>query len=225
MLGARKKSGGTTVSHLRFGNKPIKSPYLITDADYIACHNKSFLYNYDLLKGLKNGGNFALNCDWDNNELEENIPSSIKNYIAKNNINFYTIDAVGIAEKIGLGGRINMIMQSAFFKLANVIPVEEAVAYLKKSIEKTYGKKGEKIVEMNKEAVESGVNSLIKVTVPSSWSDAKDKDIQTTEEPDFIKKIERPMSKLEGDDLPVSAFKGMEDELFHLAPVPMKKEA
>ncbi|HEX3015067.1 MAG TPA: pyruvate:ferredoxin (flavodoxin) oxidoreductase, partial [Desulfobacteria bacterium] len=137
-----KKSGGTTVSHLRFGKQPIKSTYLIYHADYIACHNKSFVYNYDLLKGLKPNGTFVLNCAWKPAELADKLPAALRRYIALNNIKFYTVDAVGIASEIGLGGRINMIMQAAFFKLANVIPVEQAVAYLKGSIEKTYGKKG-----------------------------------------------------------------------------------
>jgi len=206
-----KKSGGTTVSHLRFGKEPIKAPYLVNTADYIACHNKAFIYNYDLLKGLKKGGTFVLNCPWDVNELEEKLPAKMKKYIAQNNINFYIIDAIKIAQEIGLGGRINMIMQSVFFKLSNVIPVEDAVRYLKESIEKTYGKKGANIVEMNKKAVDMGIESIVKVDVPASWADAKDEEIKDTNEPEFIKKILRPMAKLEGDNLPVSTFVGMED--------------
>lgn len=211
-----KKSGGTTVSHLRFGKKQIKSPYLVYNADYIACHNKSFVYNYDLLKGLKNGGTFVLNCPWNQQDLEEKLPASIKKYIANNNINFYVIDAISIAGEIGLGGRINMVMQSAFFKLANVIPIEEAVEYLKKSIEHTYGKKGEKIVEMNKAAVERGINSLTKITVPDTWAQAQDPELPVKQEPDFIKNIQKPMARHEGDELPVSAFVGMEDGTYPL---------
>lgn len=206
-----KKSGGTTVSHLRFGKKPIKSRYLVFDADYIACHNKSFLTHYDLLNGLKQSGSFVLNCPWSDEELEEHIPASIKRYIAQNNINFYTIDAIGIASKIGLGGRINMIMQAAFFKIANVIPIEDAVGCLKNSIEKTYGKKGRRIVEMNNKAVDEGVANLHKVNVPASWGNVQEEEAEVKQEPEFIKNILRPIARYEGDTLPLSAFNGMED--------------
>lgn len=209
-----KKSGGTTISHLRFGKKPIRSPYLVYEADYIACHNKSFLYHYDILKGLKKNGTFVLNCPWSENELEEKIPPSIRRYVAENNINFYIIDAIGIAGDIGLGGRINMIMQSAFFKLANVVPVEDAVKYLKDSIESAYGKKGEKIVEMNKKAVDKGIEALKKVTIPPEWANAKDEEMQVIDAPDFVKNIQMPMARHEGDELPVSAFNNMEDGTF-----------
>ena len=218
-----KKSGGTTISHLRFGKKPIKSPYLIFEADYIACHNKSYLYHYDLLKGLKKNGTFVLNCPWSIDELDEKLPPSIKRYIAKNDINFYIIDAVGIASEIGLGNRINMVMQSAFFKLANVIPVEDAVKYLKSSIEKTYGKKGEKIVEMNNIAVDRGIGALTKVTIPESWTNVHDEKTPAVEEPDFVKRIQRPMARNEGDELPVSAFIGMEDGTFPLGTAAYEK--
>jgi len=207
-----KKSGGTTISHLRFGKKPIKSRYLVFDADYIACHNKSFLYQYDLLKGLKKNGTFVLNCPWKPEELDEHLPACLKRYLAQNNINFYMIDAINIAQKIGLGARINMIMQAAFFKLANVIPVQDAVEYLKTSIEKTYGRKGAKIVEMNQAAVEQGITQLIKVEVPSSWGNVADEEsVETENVPDFIQKIHKPISQYEGDELPVSTFLGMED--------------
>ncbi|AWI05208.1 pyruvate:ferredoxin (flavodoxin) oxidoreductase [Clostridium drakei] len=218
-----KKSGGTTVSHLRFGKKPIKSPYLVYNADYIACHNKSFIYQQDVLKGLKKGGSFVLNCPWDANDLEEKLPGAMKRYISENNIKFYTIDAVTIARNIGLGGRINMIMQSAFFKLSNIISIENAVKYLKDSIEKVYGKKGEKIVEMNKAAVDKGIESLIKVNVPDSWKnsceDKKDFEVDNK----FVKDIQIPMSKHQGDDLPVSAFSGMEDGSFPLGTTAYEK--
>jgi pyruvate:ferredoxin (flavodoxin) oxidoreductase, homodimeric len=206
-----KKSGGTTVSHLRFGKKPIRSPYLVYNADYIACHNRSFIYNYDILKGLKKGGTFVLNCSWPVDKLSEKIPASIRRYIAQNDIKFYIINAVNIASEIGLGARINMIMQAAFFKLANIIPIEDAVGYLKNSIEHMYGKKGQKIVEMNKMAVDRGMEALMKVDVPSSWADAQDEPIPEKEEPEFVKRIQRPMERHEGDELPVSAFDGMED--------------
>ncbi|SDK76008.1 pyruvate:ferredoxin (flavodoxin) oxidoreductase [Natronincola ferrireducens] len=218
-----KKSGGTTISHLRFGNKPIKSPYLVYNADFIACHNKSYLHHYDLLKGLKKNGTFVLNCPWPQNELDDKIPASIKRFIAEKNINFYIIDAVNIAQEIGLGGRINMIMQAAFFKLANVIPIEDAAKYLKEAIEDTYGKKGEKIVEMNYKAVDRGVEGLVKVNVPSNWINAKDENIPIKEEPDFVKNIQRPIARHEGDELPVSAFKGMEDGTFPLGTTAYEK--
>ncbi|APH17189.1 ferredoxin (flavodoxin) oxidoreductase [Clostridium sporogenes] len=218
-----KKSGGSTISHLRFGKHKIKSPYLIYNADYIACHNKSFIYNFDVLKGLKKNGTFVLNCPWDEAELEEKLPASMKKYIAENNINFYIIDGISIAQNIGLGGRINMIMQSAFFKLANVIPVNEAVELLKNSVEKTYGKKGEKIVEMNKAAIDAGIDAVHKVNIPSSWKNAETELASIKEEPDFIKKIQRPISRHEGDELPVSAFNGMEDGTFPLGTTSYEK--
>ncbi len=209
-----KKSGGITISHLRFGKNKIQSTYLITEADFVACHNQAYVHQYDLLKGLKKGGNFVLNCIWNDEELDANLPASMKRYIAKNNINFYTIDAVRMAEEIGLGNRINMVMQSAFFKLADVIPVDEAVGYLKESIVKTYGKKGEKIVKMNQDAVDMGINGLHKVEVPASWADAVDADKEAKELPEFIADVLVPMNKQEGDDLPVSAFEGIEDGTF-----------
>lgn len=209
-----KKSGGTTISHLRFGKKPIKSTYLVFHADYIACHNKSFIYNYDLLNGLNSNGAFVLNCPWKPEELDRELPATLRRYIAKNNINFHIIDAVNIASEIGLGGRINMIMQAAFFKLANVIPVDDAVNYLKEAIAKTYGKKGQKIVDMNIAAVDRGLESLQKVAIPESWANAEAEESPTVDEPDFIKNIQRPMARNEGDDLPVSTFVGMEDGTF-----------
>ncbi len=141
-----KKSGGVTMSHLRFGKKPIKSTYLLDEADYIACHKPAYIYQYDVLEGLKKGGTFLLNCVWSPEELEEKLPGHMKRYIAENDIHFYTINAVDIASSIGLGGRINMVTQSAFFKLANVIPIEEAVPLLKDAINRTYGKKGERLL-------------------------------------------------------------------------------
>ncbi|WP_163192456.1 pyruvate:ferredoxin (flavodoxin) oxidoreductase [Clostridium thermarum] len=209
-----KKSGGSTVSHLRFGKKPIRSPYLVYNADYVACHNKSYVYHFNLLQGLKKGGTFVLNCPWKEEELDHKLPASMKRYLAENNINFYIIDAVSIAQEIGLGGRINMIMQAAFFKLANVIPVEEAVNYLKESVERTYGRKGQRIVDMNKAAIDRGIEALVKVTIPDCWKDATDDNAPVKDEPAFVKNIQRPMARLEGDELPVSAFKGMEDGVF-----------
>lgn len=218
-----KKSGGTTVSHLRFGPKPLRSPYLVYNADYIGCHNKSFVYQYDLLKGLKKGGTFVLNCPWSRNELEENIPANIRQYIAENDIDFYIINALDISSQVGLGNRINMVMQSIFFKLANIIPYEKAVEHLKDSIEKMYGRKGQEIVEINQKAVDMAVEALVKVDVPESWKNAKDEDLPIKKEPDFIKNIQRPMARHEGDELPVSAFVGMEDGTYPLGTTAYEK--
>ena len=210
-----KKSGGVTISHLRFGKNKIRSTYLIEEADYIACHNQSYVDSYDLIAGLKKGGTFVLNCQWNEEELEHKLPGTLKRQIANGNVNFYTINATGIANEIGLGNRINMIMQAAFFKLADVIPVDEAVKYLKDSIVKSYGKKGEKIIQMNYKAVDQGIDALKKVNVPENWKNADDETKQDTRDlPDFIKNIMVPMNAMKGDDLPVSAFAGREDGTF-----------
>ncbi|EQK45130.1 MULTISPECIES: pyruvate:ferredoxin (flavodoxin) oxidoreductase [Paraclostridium] len=209
-----KKSGGITMSHLRFGDAPIRSTYLIDEADYIACHNQSYVYQYDLLKGLKKGGIFVLNTIWNEDELNEHLPAAMKNYMAKNDIQFYTVNGTKLGQEIGLGNRINMIMQSAFFKLAQIIPEADAVEYLKDSIKKAYGKKGEKIVNMNYKAVDAGMNALVKVTIPANWADAKDAVKEEVNEPDFVKNIVRPMNAQEGDNLPVSTFNGIEDGTF-----------
>ena len=210
-----KKSGGLTISHLRFGKNPIKSTYLITDADFVACHNQAYLGQYDLLKGLKNGGTFLLNCQWSVEELEEKLPADIKKYLAVRNIDFYIIDATDIAAEIGLGSRINMIMQAAFFKLAKVIPIDDAVKYMKQAIMDTYGAKGEKIVQMNYQAVDRGIKSLKKVEIPEGWKDAVEiKDVKVAQEPDYIKNILRVINRQEGDSIPVSAFMGVEDGTF-----------
>ena len=209
-----KKSGGITMSHLRFGDTPIKSTYLLDEADYIACHNQSYVYKYDLLKGLRKGGTFVLNTIWDAEGLEEHLPAEMKQYIAKNDIQFYTLNAVKIGQEIGLGNRINMICQAAFFKLADIIPVEDAVKYLKESIVKAYGKKGEAIVNMNYKAVDAGIDSLVKVDVPASWAEAVEAEKPEVDEPAFIKDILRPMVAQKGNDLPVSSFLGYEDGTF-----------
>lgn len=206
-----KKSGGVTISHLRFGKQPIKSTYLISDADFISCSKQSYVHQYDLLKGLKKGGTFLLNCLWSDEELEANLPGEMKRFIAKNEIKFYTINATGIAQEIGLGGRINMIMQSAFFKLAEIIPIEEAVESLKKSIVRDYGKKGEDIVNMNYAAVEKGVSSLHKVAVPAAWANAEDSKICNSHLPPYVRNVLIPINRQEGDALRVSIFKGVED--------------
>lgn len=212
-----KKSGGTTVSHLRFGKEPIKAPYLVDNPDYIACHNKSFVNNYDLLKGIKPGGIFVLNCPWEGKELEENLPVETKRTLAQKNVRFYTIDAIRIASDIGLGNRINMVMQATFFKLANVIPVEEALNYLKNSVESLYGRKGEEIVAMNVAAIDQGVTALKEIQVPPEWADLKDEvddDADLEGALPFVDEIQVPMQRMEGDDLPVSAFVNFEDGAF-----------
>jgi len=209
-----KKSGGVTMSHLRFGKKPIKSTYLLDEADYIACHKPSYIYQYDILEGLKKGGTFLLNCVWSPEELEEKLPASMKRYIAENEIKFYIINAVDIASSIGLGGRINMVTQSAFFKLANVIPIEEAVPLLKDAIKKTYGKKGEKIVAMNCDAVDKALDAIVEINVPDAWKNAKDEDVAKKDVPEFIKKIVEPVNAQQGNKLPVSTFAGLEDGTF-----------
>ena len=209
-----KKSGGVTISHLRFGKQPIKSPYLIDEADFIACHNQAYVNQYDLLKGLRKGGTFLLNTMWSPEELSERLPASMKNYIVENDINFYIINGTKIAADIGLGRRINMVMQSAFFKLAEVIPMEEATKYLKDAIVSAYGSKGEKVVSMNHEAVDQGMKAVVKVEVPEDWKTAVDEAAATVEEPDFIKNVLRPMNAQQGDNLPVSTFVGAEDGTF-----------
>ncbi len=209
-----KKSGGVTMSHLRFGKKPIKSTYLLDEADYIACHKPAYIYQYDILEGLKKGGTFLLNCVWSPEELEERLPGAMKRYIAENDIQFYTINAVDIASSIGLGGRINMVTQSAFFKLANVIPLDEAIPLLKDAIKKTYGKKGDKIVAMNCEAVDKALDALVKIDVPASWKDAKDDAVEEKDVPAFIKNIVEPVNAQRGNKLPVSTFTGIEDGTF-----------
>ena len=209
-----KKSGGLTVSHLRFGKEAIKSTYLITHADYVACHNQSYVNKYDLLQNIKDNASFVLNTQWKAQELGDNLPGIMKQQIAKKKLKFYTIDATGIAEGIGLGNRINMVMQGAFFKLTEVLPEDIYVPELKAVINKMYGKKGEKIVKMNQEAVDKGIQSITQVLVPESWENCEIEKTEDIKEPEFIQEIMRPMSELKGGDLPVSAFAGREDGTF-----------
>lgn len=211
-----KKSGGVTVSHLRFGDKPIKSTYLIDEADYIACHNEAYVHQFDILDGLKDGGTFVLNCTWSKDELDEKLPASMKKYLAEHNINFYIINAFDIAQKVGLGGRINMVMQTVFFKLANILPVDEAIQYLKDAIKENYGHKGDRIVEMNWKAVDAALEALEKVEIPAEWANAETEAAATSEDnrPEFIRNILEPINKQKGDSLPVSAFVGREDGHF-----------
>ncbi|HWR40368.1 MAG TPA: pyruvate:ferredoxin (flavodoxin) oxidoreductase [Patescibacteria group bacterium] len=223
-----KKSGGITVSHLRFGDKEIKMPYIINKADFIACSQQSYVDKYDLLDGLKTGGTFLLNTNWSVEELDKKLPSSMKRYIAEKNIQFYTLNAVNLAQNLGLGGRFNMIMQSAFFKLANIIPQEKAAKYLKDSVINSYGNKGNEIIERNNAAIDQGMEAIIKVQVPESWKMAMDtisdqihfacacsSEIQK-EISSFVTNILLPMNRQEGNNLPVSAFLGQEDGTFPL---------
>ncbi|PIV58502.1 MAG: pyruvate:ferredoxin (flavodoxin) oxidoreductase [Bacteroidetes bacterium CG02_land_8_20_14_3_00_31_25] len=209
-----KKSGGITISHLRFGDNPIRSPYLVNTPDFVACHVPAYLKKYDMLKGLKKGGTFLLNSIWDEEETKKRLPNSFKKYMAYNNIQFYIINATIIAESIGLGNRTNSILQAAFFKISNVIPYDLAVSEMKNAILKTYSKKGEKVVQMNYKAIERGA-CPIKIEVPAEWKklDGKDYEIASIV-PDFIKNIVFPINNLKGDDLPVSTFIGIEDGTF-----------
>jgi len=201
-----KKSGGVTMSHLRFGKSPIHSSYLIEKADYIACHQPSYVDKYDLLKGIRDSGTFVLNSPWTLQEMEKYLPNSLKKTIAQKNLKFYNIDAVKIAEEVGLGGRINMVMQTVFFKLSNVLPINDAIKYLKDAIAKTYGKKGQNIVDMNWKAVDAALDGLQEVKYPSSWKNLQPEKRLKKDEPDFIAKVMRPMLAQQGDKLPVSAF-------------------
>ena len=208
-----KKSGGITVSHLRFGKQPIRSTYLIDQADFIACHNQSYVTRYDLLKGLRNGGTFVLNTQWSDEELDTKLPHKMKKYLAEKNIQFYTVDAVKIGQELGLGNHINMIMQAVFFELTKVIPVEQANQYLKEAIQQTYAKKGEDIVQINCMAIDKGQKALHQVIIPESWNHIAEDEtaIEHKEEPDYIKNILRPVTGLQGNDIPVSAFVGIEE--------------
>jgi len=210
-----KKSGGVTISHLRFGDHPIKSPYLVNSPDFVACHVPAYLGQYDMLKGLKKGGTFLLNSIWDEKETLDHLPNSMKKYMADNDIQFYIINATKIAEEIGLGNRTNTIMQSAFFKLAKVIPEDQAIDEMKKAIKKTFGMKGEEIVNMNFAAVDKGAENVHKIKVDADWKklDPKD-DTVDADVPDFIKNVVQPMNAQNGDDLPVSAFLNREDGTF-----------
>lgn len=209
-----KKSGGLTTSHLRFGDNPIRSAYLIDEADYIACHNQSYVHTYNLLDGLKKGGIFILNTHWKPDEFETKLPKKLLHQIASDNVEFYIINASHIAEEIGLGNRINMIMQGAFFKLTRIIPEVDAKKYLKDAVEKTYMKKGEKIVQLNCLAIERGFTDITKVNAPKKWESFNDDIEPAVKEPEFIAKIMRPMNRQEGGLLPVSAFCGIEDGTF-----------
>ena len=217
-----KKTGGITISHLRFGDKPIKSPYYINQADFVACHNPSYVIKgYKMVQDVKPGGIFMINCQWSDEELEKHMPAESKKYIAENNIQLYTINAIDKAIEIGMGKRTNTILQSAFFKLANIMPIEEAVDYMKAAAKKSYSKKGDAVVEMNYKAIDAGVDAVHKVEVPDSWAnpapDAPAKELQGRPEVvKMVKELLEPISIMDGDSLPVSAFKDIADGQFEL---------
>ncbi len=216
-----KKSGGVTVSHLRFGKTPIKSTYLVNMADFVACHNESYIDKYDMVSDIKPGGTFLLNCQWDEKELDKRLPGQVKRYIAQNNIKFYTIDGIKIGKEIGLGNRINTVLQAAFFKLSGIIPIKDAVKYMKDAATKSYSKKGEAIVKMNHDAIDAGVKGVVEVKVPESWKNAKDTKmgmdkVKGTNKAltNYVNNIQIPVNAQQGDKLPVSTFKDMADGTF-----------
>jgi pyruvate-ferredoxin/flavodoxin oxidoreductase len=210
-----KKSGGVTVSHLRFGDEPIRSTYLVNTPDFVACHVPAYLEKYDMLKGLKDGGTFLLNSIWDADETKKRLPDAVKKYLAEHHIKFYIINATKIAEEIGLGNRTNSIMQSAFFKVANVIPYDQAVDEMKKAIKKTYGRKGEEIVKMNYAAIDQGGDAVTEVPVPAEWANLEVKPKEVDPNLDkFLKEVFHPVNDFKGDDVPVSAFVDREDGSF-----------
>ncbi len=216
-----KKSGGVTVSHLRFGKTPIKSTYLINKADFVACHNQSYIDKYDMVSDIKPGGTFLLNTIWDMEGLEANLPGQVKRYLAQNNIKFYTVNGVKLGQETGMGTRINTILQSAFFKLANVIPFEDALGYMKAAAEMSYAKKGQDIVEKNWKAIDAGYQGLVEIEIPAAWADAADTqmgmgkvtcDNKVLE--DYVNNIQIPCNAQKGDTLPVSTFVDMADGTF-----------
>ena len=212
-----KKSGGLTISHLRFGDKPIKSTYYITQADFVACHNPSYIHKYDIVEDLKKGGSFLLNCPWDVEELDHRLPGKMKKYIADNDIHFYTIDGIKIGKELGLGGRINTILQAAFFKIANIIPIEQAAQFMKDAATKSYGAKGDKIVAMNHAAIDRGITDAHEVKVPESWKNAVDDEEAKVFEGDrpelvdYVKNVLDPVNSFRGSKLKVSDFKNYVD--------------
>ena len=220
-----KKSGGITTSHLRFGKQPIRSTYLVKIADFVACHNQSYLDKYDMLTDLKDGGIFLLNCMWKENELSANLPAHVKREIAERNIKLYIIDATTIAREIGLGNRVNTVLQSAFFKLTNIIPMNDAVKYMKDAIDETYGRRGAKVLEMNHAAVDKGASGLVEIKVPADWANAEGKAAAGRKVPKFVEDVVFVMNGQKGDNLPVSTFKGREDGSFPMGTSEYEKRA
>ena len=212
-----KKSGGITVSHLRFGKKKIKSAYFVTKADFVACHNPSYVDKYTMVEDLKKGGTFLLNCGWDDAHIEERLPNSMKRYIAQNDIKLYTIDGISIARELGLGGRVNTILQASFFKLANIIPIQDAVEFMKAAAKKSYGKKGDQVVKMNHDAIDRGVSDVREVNIPAEWANLEGELEHPKAEGnrkdlvDFVNDILIPVNAQKGESLPVSAFCGREN--------------
>ncbi len=213
-----KKSGGVTMSHLRFGKSPIKSTYLIKQANFVACHNPSYVNKYNMVQELVDGGTFLLNCPWDMEGLEKHLPGQVKAYIADHNIKFYTIDGIKIGKEIGLGGRINTVLQSAFFKLANIIPEEQAIELMKAAAKATYGRKGDAIVQMNYDAIDAGAKQVVEIQVPESWKDCADEGLFMAHAEggrqdvvDFVNNVQAKVNAQEGNTLPVSAFKDYVD--------------
>ena len=215
-----KKSGGVTISHLRFGKSPIKSTYFVNKANFVACHNPSYIDKYDMVEDVIPGGSFLLNCQWTVDELDEKLPAPVKAYIAKNNINFYIIDAISVAKEIGLGNKTNTILQSAFFSIANIIPADQAVEYMKQAAYKSFAKKGDDIVNMNYKAIEMGAGKVVKVDVPAEWANCTGElpvHVATGDRKDlvdYVNKIQIPVNAQRGDKLPVSTFVGMADGTF-----------
>ncbi len=212
-----KKSGGVTISHLRFGKNPIKSTYFVSKADFVACHNASYVDKYDITEDIKDGGIFLLNCAWSVSELDRILPAKFKRDLAIKKVQFYTIDGVSIARELGLGNRINMVLQSAFFKLAGIIPIDDAIKYMKDAVVTTYGKKGEKVVSMNQAAIDKGVSAMVKVEVPAEWANAEESST-TTEKTGalggYVDNILIPVNNQLGDRLPVSTFEDAADGTF-----------
>ena len=210
-----KKSGGVTQSHLRFGKKPIRSTYLVKTADFVACHKQEYVNLYDTYSDLNPGGTYLLNTEWSEAELDKHLPAAMKRFFAENNINLYIINGTDIAKEIGLGNRVNSVLQAAFFKLANIIPIDQAVEYMKAAIKKSYGKKGDDILNMNYQAVDRGVDGAHKVDIPSSWKTAEDAPrAEKKQVPAFIRDVVEVINAQKGDTLPVSAFVGREDGTF-----------
>ena len=207
-----KKSGGVTISHLRFGKTPIKSTYLIDKADFVACHCPAYVTKYDMVQDIKDGGTFLLNCEWSPEEVGEHLPGQAKRYMAEHNIKFYIIDGIKIGKETGLGKRINTILQSAFFKLAKIIPEDEAIQYMKEKAKASYSKKGDDVVQMNYRGIDAGANAVVEVPVPAEWKNCKDEDLEAKategrkEVVDFVNTIQKPVNAQKGNELPVSAF-------------------
>ena len=217
-----KKTGGVTISHLRFGDSPIRSPYYINKANFVACHNPSYIIKgFPMVRDVKPGGTFLVNCQWSDEEFASHLPAVAKRYIAKNNINVYLIDAIDLAEKVGMGKRTNTVLQSAFFSLAQVLPAEDAIQYMKDAAEKSYAKKGQNIVEANWKAIDAGATAYRKFEVPADWATAEDEKVELTLEGreaivKQVRELMEPINRMDGDSLPVSKFVDVADGQWEL---------